>query len=212
MTTNKKKFYVVWMGKVPGIYEDWEDCKKQVENFPGASFKSFPNLAEAREALEKGYQQPFEPKEKKEFTKTIPKKAKKPILESWSVDAACSGNPGKVEYQGVDTRTKEKIFAQGPFENGTNNIGEFLAIVHALALLKQRKSNIPIYSDSKTAISWVRNKMPKTQLQQDEKNKKLFELLERAMKWLQNNDYQNKILKWDTENWGEIPADYNRKK
>ena len=134
------------------------------------------------------------------------------IQDSLSVDAACSGNPGQMEYQGVYTKTKDPIFHQGPFPEGTNNVGEFLAIVHGLAYLKKEgRLTTPIYSDSKTAQAWVRNRKAKTNLAQTPRNKPIFDLIDRAEKWLQTNTYQNPILKWDTENWGEIPADFGRK-
>jgi ribonuclease HI len=134
------------------------------------------------------------------------------IWDSISVDAACSGNPGLMEYQGVDTKTKEKIFYQGPFLMGTNNIGEFLAIVHALALYKQKGfHNRPIYSDSVTAMGWVKKKKANTKLEQNAKTAKLYELILRAENWLKQNSYSNPIIKWETEDWGEIPADFGRK-
>jgi len=132
-------------------------------------------------------------------------------MESISVDAACSGNPGMLEYRGVYTKTGKEIFHQGPFRNGTNNIGEFLAIVHALALLKQKNSQLPLYSDSRTALKWVQQKKAKTKLEKNEENEYLFELIARAENWLQNNEYSTPLLKWETEAWGEIPADFGRK-
>ena len=134
-----------------------------------------------------------------------------PIAESYSVDASCIGNPGIMEYRGVHTTTREGLFHQGPFENGTNNIGEFLAIVHALVLFKKRDWKCPIYTDSKTAMKWVKTKKCKTKLLNDEKNDTIFELIVRAEDWLKNNAYETQILKWETEAWGEIPADYGRK-
>ncbi|KAA6303564.1 MAG: Ribonuclease H [Candidatus Ordinivivax streblomastigis] len=133
------------------------------------------------------------------------------ILNSLSVDAACSGNPGIMEYRGVFTATGEEIFHQGPFQQGTNNIGEFLALVHGLALLKKQNSTIPVYSDSVSAMAWVRNKKAKTTLEHCEANKILFELLARAENWLKTNTCLNPILKWETREWGEIPADFGRK-
>jgi ribonuclease HI len=131
--------------------------------------------------------------------------------ESLSVDAACSGNPGPMEYRGVYVKTGEEIFRQGPFEDGTNNVGEFLALVHGLALLKQRNLDMPLYSDSKTAISWVRKRKAATKLERTGRNDAIFELIERAEKWLQTNSFKTEILKWETEAWGEIPADFGRK-
>ncbi|MGO3238753.1 MAG: RNase H family protein, partial [Psychroflexus halocasei] len=128
-----------------------------------------------------------------------------------SVDAASSGNPGKMEYRGVITKTKEELFKIGPFEQGTNNIGEFLALVHGLAFLKSKNSQLAIYSDSKIAMSWVRQKKCKTKLQKNAKNAKVFELIKRAENWLKTNTYSTTILKWNTKEWGEIPADFGRK-
>jgi ribonuclease HI len=116
-----------------------------------------------------------------------------------------------MEYRGVDTKTKKQLFIQGPFEEGTNNIGEFLAIVHGLAFLKQNNSDRLIYTDSKTAISWVKKKTCNTKLERNEKNKALFELVERAINWLKTNSYKTIIVKWETKAWGEIPADFGRK-
>ena len=132
-------------------------------------------------------------------------------MHSIAVDAASSGNPGVMEYQGVDTKTKKKLFKQGPFEQGTNNIGEFLALVHGLAFLKQQKSDRIIYTDSRIAMGWVRKKTCKTKLKPNAKNVIVFKLIERAEKWLASNSYNTPIVKWETKAWGEIPADFGRK-
>ena len=208
----KGKFYVVWQGHEPGVYRDWNVCKKQIENFPNAKYKSFEKEEEANVAFKRGFGDYV--KTGKNADKTpLPKAsfAGKPDPESLSVDAACAGNPGVMEYRGVYTRTGQEIFRIGPFEEGTNNIGEFLAIIHGLAFLKKRKSPLPIYSDSVTAISWIRQKKCKTKLEENEKNAPIFELIERAEKWLSENSYDTKILKWETTGWGEIPADFGRK-
>lgn len=130
---------------------------------------------------------------------------------SLSVDAACSGNPGSMEYRGVYMKTKEEVFHVGPFQNGTNNIGEFLAIVHGLMWIKQRNFSIPIYSDSKVAILWVHNKKCRTKLKLNDENKSIFNLIERSETWLEKNSYNTQIFKWDTQKWGEILADFKRK-
>lgn len=133
------------------------------------------------------------------------------INESVAVDAACSGNPGPMEYRGIYLRTGKEIFHFGPV-HGTNNIGEFLAIVHALALLKQKGlDTMPVYSDSVNAQIWVRKKKCKTTLVRNEQTEYLHQLIARAETWLKNNTYKNPILKWPTEEWGEIPADFGRK-
>ncbi len=206
--TKGNKYYVVWVGVKPGIYHTWEDCQMQIKGFPQARYKSYPTLAEAEQAFSK------EPK--KITTRSVQKKMSPApegvIWNSISVDAACSGNPGVMEYRGVQTKSKQEIFRQGPFFEGTNNIGEFLALVHALALLKKKgQTQLPIYTDSKTAMAWIRNKKIKTSLIKNSRNEKLFDLIDRAVDWLRSNQYENPILKWETEKWGEIPADFGRK-
>jgi ribonuclease HI len=116
-----------------------------------------------------------------------------------------------VEYQGVDTKTQKALFSAGPFEDGTVNIAEFLAIVHALAYCKQRGITLPIYSDSRNAIGWVADKQVRTKHTRTETSEKLFQLIDRALAWLNNNEYVNPILKWETRAWGENPADFGRK-
>jgi ribonuclease HI len=111
----------------------------------------------------------------------------------------------------VKIDTRKEIFKQGPFAGGTNNIGEFLGIVHALALFKQKGITAPLYSDSRTAIAWVREKHAKTELARTDENAPLFDLIARAETWLHENAYSTNVLKWDTEAWGENPADFGRK-
>lgn len=206
----KQKYYVVWSGIKPGIYSSWEKCQEQIIGFPGPKYMSFSNLGEAEYAFQRKYEDFVQKSQVTKPSNAISKD--KIIKESISVDAACSGNPGLMEYRGVETDTGKPIFHQGPFEDGTNNIGEFLALVHALAMLqKTGRVNLPIYSDSKTAIAWVRNKKAKTQLEATKRNKIIFELIERAENWLNTNVYKNPIYKWETESWGEIPADFGRK-
>ena len=205
----KTKYYVVWVGHTPGVYGSWAECQAQVKGYPDARYKAYGSKSEAEDAFAGGF----------EYRTASPRKgatrdlADLPVeRNSISVDAACSGNPGIMEYRGVSTMTREEIFRQGPFEDGTNNIGEFLALVHALAMLqKQGDHESAIYSDSRTAMSWVRKKKANTKLSQTRRNSQLFELIRRAEAWLQNNTYWNRILKWDTAEWGEIPADFGRK-
>lgn len=196
------KFYVVWKGRQTGIFSNWESCKMQVEGFQGAMYKSFPDRQSAEEAFNNG---------RSNVIKYSAQSDDKPIYESIAVDAACSGNPGKVEYQGVYVKNKQLLFKSPVFEYGTNNIGEFLAIVHCLAWQKKNNYNFPIYSDSVNAQKWVHDGICKTKLVENEKNKYLFEVIKRAENWLQNNTFRVPIYKWKTEVWGEIPADFGRK-
>lgn len=212
MAKPKTKFYVVWVGKTPGVYDSWKDCKAQIAGFPHAKYKSFNDRLSAEKAFRGTFDTYYN-------SNTIPRKKhnylefKEEIeLNSISVDAACSGNPGLMEYRGVSTLDAEPIFHKGPFEQGTNNIGEFLAIVHALALFeKEGREKQVLYTDSRTAMSWVRNKKVKTNLRKNSKNAILFELIQRGEDWLKNHSWDHTILKWNTERWGEIPADFGRK-
>ena len=210
---SKKKFYVVWKGRKTGVFTSWNVCKRQIDGFEAAQYKSFANLEEAEIASKKSYDD-YKGKNTKTVTLSSVEKEKygKPILESISVDAACAGNPGIMEYKGVFTHNKKQLFLMGPFQKGTNNIGEFLALVHGIALLKSKnKEDIPIYSDSKIAMSWVKQKRCKTNMHFDASNKDLLDLIKRAEKWLKENTFKNPILKWETKAWGEIPADFGRK-
>jgi len=212
----KKKYYVVWNGVNPGIYDDWTETKLQVQGYEGAKYKSFDTHEEAVEALEKGYfeylKKASSPKAAAKLTLDhIPEGINPPIWNSIAVDAACSGNPGNMEYRGVYTATGQELFHIGPLKQGTNNVGEFLALVHGLALLKQKGSDLPVYSDSVNAIKWVQKKKAKTLLERVPDNEPIFDLLERAEKWLKTNTYTTRILKWETKEWGEIPADFGRK-
>ncbi|MBO8476595.1 MAG: ribonuclease H family protein [Bacteroidetes bacterium] len=209
------KTYVVWEGRHPGIYSSWEDCKAEVENFPNARYKAFSNRTEAIMAYRES------DREASEVLRSISRHLKEESAgymsnpeinpDSIAVDAGCSGNPGKMEYRGVYLRTGKEVFHQGPFEHGTNNIGEFLAIVHALALLKKNGSNMTVYSDSAVAQKWVRDKRCNTKLEKNDKNSELHALILRAEAWLAANDYANPVMKWKTDKWGEIPADFGRK-
>jgi ribonuclease HI len=211
---NKKKYYVVWKGHNPGIYDSWDECKKQVQGVVGAQYKAFADKKEAEQAF-KGFYESYVGVDTKKGLGLSPEELKSigdPIVPSLSVDAACSGNPGVLEFRGVMTDSKKEVFSRGPYPEGTVNIGEFLAIVLGLAILKRYKQKMPIYTDSVTAMKWVRDKKVNTKLKPSEKNKELFEAIAKALEWLKTNDYSEiPVLKWRTDAWGEIPADYGRK-
>lgn len=210
----KSKFYVVWKGLNPGIYDNWAECKAQVDGQEAPKYKAFDTREEAAQAFETGYTHYLKAASSspKAINKLAPARpVGKPINESLAVDAACSGNPGDMEYRGVYTATRQQIFHIGPLKQGTNNVGEFLALVHGLALLKQKGSDLPIYSDSRNAISWVKKKKCKTLLERKPINEPIFDLIERAERWLNTHTFTTQILKWETSEWGEIPADFGRK-
>lgn len=213
MSKSKKKYYTVWKGHRTGVFDAWSACKLQITGFEGAQYKSFPTAEAAKTALQGNYRD-FVGKSKKRTTDLSEARLKligQPNYNSIAVDAASSGNPGIMEYRGVDTQSKKQLFHKGPFDQGTNNIGEFLALVHGLALLKQKNSQRILYTDSRTAMSWVKKKQCNTKLQRTPKNAQLFDLVDRAEQWLKNNAYKTTIVKWETKAWGEIPADFGRK-
>lgn len=222
---SKQKFYVVWVGRKPGVYTSWADCQEQINKFDEAKFKSFETKASAEQAYREGWKKhwgqgksagggaasgssssrSFKPRATGiETTEEID-------YNSISVDVGTSGNPGPVEYKGVDTNTGEVIFSMGPIKKGTNNLGEFLAIVHGLAYLQKIGSNKTVYSDSVNALKWVKQKAVSSTLVRDESTKEIWELVDRAVHWLKTNSYSNKVVKWQTKQWGEIKADYGRK-
>lgn len=221
----KQKYYVVWQGKMPGIYTSWDECKKQVQGVQGAQYKSFDTLAEAEAASRLPYSnvvasaaghtgQPGSMGalfiDDNGMTAVREGAENPPILDALAVDAACSGNPGVMEYQGIYIPTRTRVFHYiAP--KGTNNIGEFLAIVHGLSYLKKHHLNQIIYSDSVNAISWVRQKQCKSKLPEDPSTAELWDYIHRAENWLRTNSYTTEIRKWDTDHWGEIPADFGRK-
>lgn len=210
-----RKFYVVWAGWAPGIYDTWEECQAQTVNFPGAKYRAYYTQEEATAAYRGSYE------EQTELLRAIGSRKVDVVnyaafpeirLDAIAVDGACAKNPGPMEYQGVEVGTGRQIFHFGPLEGGTNNIGEYLALVHALALFSQKgDTTTPIYSDSRTALAWLRNRKSKTSLTPNGKNGRVFELLERANRWVMTHSWSNPVLKWETERWGEIPADFGRK-
>ncbi len=208
---SKKKtmYYVVWQGNKPGIYDRWEDAKKQIEGAHRPRYKAFGS----KQLAEKAYVDGPEAYEGKSYKKTrdiSPEELKKygrPDPNTISVDAACN-HKGDMEYRGVITDSGTEIFRVGPYKKGSNNVGEFLALVHGLAYLKKNRSDIPIYSDSKIAMNWVRQRQVRSKAMT---NPKLIELCDRAIQWLNTNTYKNPIIKWQTKFWGEIPADFGRK-
>lgn len=206
----KSKYYVVWVGAQPGIYPTWPACQAQIKGFPGAKYKGFASLEEAQAAYRQGSESFITRTAKSPTSVKSSSGSGKIITNSIAVDAACSGNPGVMEYQGVYTKDGRQLFHQ-KFMLGTNNIGEFLALVHGISYLQKNNLNMPIYSDSKIAIGWVMKKECKSKLPESPKTKDLYELVRRAENWLKNNAIKVPILKWDTKNWGEIPADFGRK-
>lgn len=224
MAKKKAAYYVVWRGKQPGIYDSWEVCEAQVKGQVGAAYKGFATRAEAEKALADGPELYIVRKPKSETTNhkseitnhkseitNHKSQLPSPLLPALAVDAACSGNPGVMEFRGVIADTGTEVFHRGPFVSGTNNIGEFLAIVLGLAYLKQNNLPWALYTDSRTALSWLKEKRCKTKIEWNASNQDLFHMVRKAEMWLHDNTWTTPIYKWDTKAWGEIPADFGRK-
>lgn len=224
----KQKYYVVWEGKQPGVYSTWAECQAQTDHYTGAKYKSYESKAAAEAAYKAGWKGNWGTGAASSAASGGSAKAKgKPAYsrgrstgvetseeidyDSISVDVGTRGNPGPVEYKGVDTQTGDVIFSCGPIRKGTNNLGEFLAIVHALALLNKEGSSKTVYSDSVNAMKWVKQKKVATTLPRDASTEEIWTLIDRAENWLRSHTYDNKVLKWQTKAWGEIKADYGRK-
>lgn len=212
----KKKFYVVWNGLKTGVYPSWEECENQIKGVKGALFKAFDDREQAEHAYAIGPTE-FIHRTNHRTKKTAVLSARHVpdyILNSSAIasDAACSCNPGPMEYRGVYLPTGQELFHFGPVY-GTNNIGEFLGIVHAMALIRREGWSMSVYSDSRNAIKWVHEGKCKTKLALNEQTRPLFALISRAETWLANNPIATRppLFKWDTDHWGEIPADFGRK-
>ena len=232
------KYYVVWKGFATGVFDSWEEAQIQVQGYPDAQYRSYKTMEQAVEAFRAGYDQDgliqevkkqvaqlnkeghnivWDPEKAGKTVNTPPTTPVQPkpvaqyIKRSIAVDGACGGNPGPGEYRGVFVETGQQIFHFGPIQGATNNIMEFLAIVHGLGFLEKQNLYIPIYSDSVNAQLWVRNGKCKTTIKPDDTNTELFDMIERAENWLKTHNFRVNIYKWDTKNWGEIPADFGRK-
>ncbi|MDW8395907.1 MAG: ribonuclease H family protein [Anaerolineae bacterium] len=200
------KWYVVWHGRTPGVYSTWEEARQQVEHFPGARYKAFLTREAAQQAFEARSPNDSDLPASQLPVTALPDK----VRRGYAVDAACNSITKEMEYRCVRIADKQEVFRRGPFPDATNNVGEFLAIVHALAWLRQQGSTAPVYSDSMIAIFWIAEGKCRTRLPRTDRNAELFERIARAEQWLAENDYCNAVLKWRKDEWGENPADFGR--
>jgi ribonuclease HI len=213
MAAPKKKFYIVWNGSRPGVYSTWSECEGVTKGVKGAKFKSFPTRVAAERAFRDGATAHWG-KGKTKTKKSTVRKASvgEPIPGSLCVDAAWNSVTKVMEYRGVWLDDGSVVFAEGPFEAATNNIGEFLAVVQALEYLSDRDSEAAVYTDSKTAMSWVRKRLVRSEsIQLGKTSKEIEHMVEAALKWMKGNPQRSRVLKWETQVWGDVPADYGRK-
>lgn len=206
----KYNFYVVWEGNKVGIFNSWKECSDSIKGFAGAKYKGFVTMEEAESALKQDYTAFYKTQSKTTAPK-INKSHSQPPVTALCVDAACSGSNGVMEYRGVILPQRQQVFHRGPFPKGTMNIGEFLAIVTGLAMLEKNNWDMPLYSDSKTAIAWIKKKAINSKLERTDETEELFKVIDKAMEWLNTHGVKYEIKKWETDVWGEIPADFGRK-
>lgn len=249
MSKPRKKYYTVWVGEEPGVYDSWAECQLQVNGFPGARYKAFDTMEEAVEAYRGDPRRELDimrailteaDRRKAEAAKenaARPRPAYRPVsisprpcvidgvkdytsipgvnLSAIAVDGACAGNPGRMEYRAVRVVDGAEIFHVGANVKyiGTNNIAEYLAMIHLAAILQKNNDTVtPIYTDSKNTLAWLRRGRSNTSLEATPATAPTLELLRRADAWLAaNGPIRNPVLKWKTEEWGEIPADFGRK-
>lgn len=115
-----------------------------------------------------------------------------------AIDGGCSGNPGKAYYRAVDIATGKELFRED-IGIATNNIAEFIGLCHAI----RNYPNSVIYSDSVTAMSWIKKKKANSSFD--------FPRLKKVEDWLNSLDSMPKIEKWLTKEWGENVADFGLK-
>lgn len=216
MGRGSARVYAIFMPlKWKGVYYTWEDCQKALSDCKnGHSFASFKTVQEAQEALRCGSLRAYKEKAASRKIWLEPTSTgEKVVLPCLVVDAACSGAPGPTEYRGVVLPDGHEAFRHGPYKNGTNNIGEYLAIVTGLRWLESNSLAFPLYSDSACAIGWVKTHGT-CNSHCEAIGPELKQLIERAESWMRGptkDKMLQRVRKWKTDELGEIPADFGRK-
>jgi len=209
------QFYGVWAGRKPGVYDNWNDCKTQVDKFSGAKYSKLKatNYNDALAEFNGGAVSPQVNSSPVTSNIKSSTNSNKPVGIALTVDGAANGIC--CEYQAVWYPSGELAFASKQLAGGTNNIAEFLGLVSAIKYLNDNNQPLKVYTDSVTAMAWVRNKVANTTARNTGKaTEELDSMIAGAEKYLRDNEQLLKkveILKWETKEWGEIPADYGRK-
>jgi len=159
-----KKFYVVWQGRETGIFTDWSTCKKQIEKFAGARYKSFKTLGEAESAFS-GHSVTTSSVKKKPTRQTVKTYTASEIAvmdldTKIFTDGGCEPNPGEAG-SGVAVYRNDKVdeLWYGLYNpKGTNNTAELNALHQALIMAKdeiKKEKSVAIFCDSKYSIQCV---------------------------------------------------------
>ena len=159
-----KTYYVVHKGRVPGIYNNWIECKKQVEGYDGAIYKKFTNETEAQQFLKVGFNG------KKPRAVTIKENADKKnsdLIEEEEnndtdkifiyTDGSCIRHKNSNSTAGYGIYIPEKyVNVAKPLLNQkiTNNRAELTAIIETIKYLDEEDLNkeIKIVTDSQYSI------------------------------------------------------------
>ncbi len=162
-----KKYYVIWIGRQPGIYTTWSEAERQVKGFPNAKYKSFPSQETATQAYAGGstkattvVRKPSTSSQKKGTVKTA---SSANIFDADVVifcDGACDPNPGKSGTGIAVYHDKELQQLWYGLYNpaGTNNTAELLGLFHSLLIAKEevlKDKSVTIHCDSKYSIDCV---------------------------------------------------------
>ncbi len=204
-----QKYYTVWAGRKTGVFSSWKECRPLVIGFRGARFKSFPTLPEAKRALNRRYRE-RNGNDNTAIQTLFNSDDTRAINNSLIASGTCNLETGEVEISAIHTGSGQLIFWKGPFHDGTPDMAEFIAIVETLRYLKPRKLSIPVYSESATALNWVRDRHARPALPRRQSNMELYQRFDECMAWLHDYAYYNRTLKWDTESWGRSLGDFRR--
>jgi len=165
-----KKFYVVWQGRQTGIFSDWDTCKKQVDAFPSAKYKSFKTRQEAEAAftgngVSSSSKSNTSPAKKKSSSKSIKtytadEIAAMPLDTKIFTDGGCEPNPGKAGSGVAVYRDNavDELWYGLYSPNGTNNSAELNALHQALIMAKaeiDKGKSVGVFCDSQYAIQCV---------------------------------------------------------
>lgn len=139
------KYYAVAVGRVPKVYESWDEAKKQVYMFPGAKYKSFYSREEADEFMRKYIQTDLQP--------TYPLKDKFVVYTDGSYTKGRGGYGLIIINSDGSVKMVCGELLPSEFKKITNNVGELFAIYVALHMTDD---DINIFSDSQYSINSVK--------------------------------------------------------
>lgn len=212
---SKNKFYVVWKGRETGVFTDWTEVSKLIKGFRNAEYKGFANKESAELEFQLGSpsgRSKINEVKVSEKPEGASSKTKAPDYECLTVDGSYLGSKNMMQYRCVWNASGEEVFGTKPILGGNQNIAEFLALVGAMKYrVVTKQYDLHIYSDSKTALSWVRNKKIKSTYDLGQLDEIVQNRIYGALEFISKSGVAKNLFKWESALWGEIPADYGRK-